>query len=674
MQRRQIVQWSLAILAALLPLATGMAQSGEWRLMRPSNTGVPGELIHVVRFAPDGKVWVGARWPFWQEGGIGILDRATGIWTNLANYETPIPSEYINDLEFAPDGTAWIATHRGLVRYDGQSWTVYDPTNSPMQLYKVTGVALAPNGHIWINNSDFNGGGDAIYDFDGADTWVRFAVPEELPWAAPWEDLAAVFVDSKGHAWVTNDTLAGMAEYDGSTWTLRMEDQGVLGGMVEDQFGNIWVNGHPVSGDQAFFRWDGTSATRYPFAEPTTLKADSENGTIYVGSWLGEVVRTADGGQTVTTFLTGLNQVFSIAPDPAGPDVWIGTIGAVGHFRGNGVWVRDYNSYNSGVPWYWIDYMSTDRDGFFWVATGEAGLSRFDGLRWRNWGAHNAGSEPYPFGGNEPMGGAYQDTGGVHWFGGNGIARWDSASGQFTGFWNWENNPGMGVTLFPFFAEDGGGTLLAADEYGVTFRFDEAVQLWIQEPIQPYAPLGLPGMRADSQGNVWLADWFDIHHWNGSSWSIVELPYPNYFFDLGGMNDIAVGPDDVLWLGTGEGLVRWDGATFTLFDPTNSPLPAGYVTGVAVSRDGTLGLAAAESPSASGAAVIAGDPADPANWSVHLWGQSPLPHWQLGRVAFDQRGDLWISALSEAAAVISWVLFADGFESGDTSAWSSQLP
>ncbi|UCD75738.1 MAG: hypothetical protein JSV91_02250, partial [Phycisphaerales bacterium] len=94
------------------------------------------------------------------------------------------------------------------------------------------------------------------------------------------------------------------------------------------------------------------------------------------------------------------------------------------------------------------------------------------------------------------------------------------------------------------------------------------------------------------------------------------------------------------------------GQTFALYDTSNSPLPYGIIRGIDVRDDGLVGLSAYGNTGQGTAALIDGDPGNPASWSVYLYGDSPLPHWQLDAVAFDADGDLWISALSEGVAVI----------------------
>ncbi len=654
MSRPSIARPLAAALLVALPLLPPEAPAQTMKLVNPSTSGIPGDEVRVVAFAPDGLLWVGARWIFWGYGGFGWYDRDSDLWTAWSSNDGSFPTAFVNDVEWAPDGTAWIATDDGLVRWKDGALTTWTASNSPLLHDTIRSLDVAADGSVWLNNTNPQNMSAALWHFDGAAGWTKYVVGPQLPWAPPWNSLSDVLVDHLGHVWVANEVLNGVAEFDGAAWTLHGAAVDRFGELEEDAAGNIWLRAG-VGGFNAFYRFDHAAFKTYAIATTPTEIAMDDDGAVYLGDWGGTIRKSTNFGQSFTIWVTGLNQVFNIAPAPDGTDVWIGTPGAVGRFSGAGQLLDDHNTWNTGMPDFFVDRFDLDPDGNLWLATGEAGLSRFDGLQWRNWGAHNVGSEPYPFGGNEPMGGFHVDAAGTGWMGGNGIARWEPQSGEFTGFWNWQNNPGMGVDLFQFFAEDLHGNLFTASQYGAVLRFNGTK--WIPEPVQPYAVLGLPGMQSDSQGNVWIAAWFDLWKWDGAAWSKVALPDPDYFFDLGGINDLAIGPDDVLWLGTNGGLVRWDGNAFTRFTTANSGLPTDHVKGVDVRADGVLGLSCSDYslpvfPYPHGACVVAGDPGDPGNWQVWQYGSSPLPHYQLGRCAWDAEGHLWVSAVSEGVAVL----------------------
>jgi ligand-binding sensor domain-containing protein len=653
---RRLYGLLLTIVLLGAAFATAAAQGEEWQLVRPSNTGIPGEEVRLLRFAASGDLWVGARWPFWQEGGVAAYHRDADAWTVLANFETPIPSEYVNDIEFGPGGVMWIATDQGLVRKEGDAWTVFDTSNSPLLHNRIRDIALDSDGDVWINNTNPSDQNAALFEFDGV-SWRSFAVPDDLPWPDPWRQLDHVYVDVNDHVWVDNVTLTGVAEYDGTSWVLHGPSLGPFGLITGDAHGHIWLIAGTLGYD--VYRYDGMSFVLFGGGTPplsaTTVTdiAIDETGDVYIGNWFGEIVKSTNDGASWSSFSTGTSRVVGLAPDPLGDDLWVATLGGVHHLDGSGTWLRTFNTYNSGMPWYFVDNMMADREGNFWVATGEAGVSRFDGERWRNWGAHNAGSEPWPFLA-EQVYGLYQDREGYIWFGSNGIGRWDPATGTLDS-WDWQTTPGLWTSIHKYFAEDMNGTVFTVNQDGGVFRFDEAGMTWTPETISSYRTTGMHGMASDSGGNVWVAAWLDLYRWDGSSWTTITEDLG--IFDLGGINDLAVGPDDALWIATNGGLLRWDGVTRTLFDTANSPLPARQVQSIAFREDGLMALSAVEfgsaTPFPNGVAIIDGDIADPANWTVYRYEDSPLPHYQLGKVAFDADGRLWISAISEAAAVLT---------------------
>ncbi len=646
-------------IAVFLAASAAAAGEPEIRIIKPSNTGIPGEEVRFLKFGPDDRLWVAARWPFWGEGGLGIYDFNARTWETWANWETPIPSQFVNDLEFAADGTIWIATDGGLIWKDGEEWTIFNGANSPLLHDSVRNIALAPDGAVWINNSGVQTTDAAAFRYDGAGGWQRFDVGAELPWELPWKQLGAVYVTRDGHAWVTNEVLNGVAEYDGETWTLHGANTTRFRGIVEDLDGFLWLL-PGVGGGNAFYKLDrearqftAYSSANTPFVNTTlTTLHVADDGTVYAGNWAGQVIATENAGQSWSLFTNVGVRVHSIAERPNG-HVWISSAGAARHYDEDGVWQEAFNTWNSGFPDYFVDRFDLDRAGNFWVATGEAGISRFDDLRWRNWGEHNGDSEPYPWAGNEPMGGFYLDRDGVGWMGGNGIGRWDPESGQFTGFWNWQNNPGIGVTLFTHFVQDAEGTLFAATQYGNVYSFDG--NRWNTENVPHVGYISrYPGLFADASGRVWAIGWLDAFMWDGNGWTQVGQDWD--IFDRGGINAFAIAPDDSLWVGLNDGLLHVEPEIQTFYTPANSPLPALQVQGIDVRRDGLIGVSAHEfgpvTPFPSGVAIIDGDPNQPSNWSIYGYGTHPIPHYQLGAVKFDGNGDLWVSAISEGCSVI----------------------
>jgi hypothetical protein len=647
------MKWfAIGVVACGMTASTGVGQVME--LVRPSNTGIPGEEVRTVQLHPDGRLWVGARWPFWGEGGVGIYDIAGDLWETHSNAETgsgpgPIPGAFVSDLAFESDGTAWIATDQGLVRYDGSAWTVYDSSNTPMAFNNCVDVCVGPDGHIWVNNSDFNQGGDSVLEFDGTN-WTRYRTGIEMPWDTVWQDLGSVFAASSGDIWVTNRTLGGAARRHNGVWALHGANLGSFEEIAEDTAGNLYFA--PGLGQSQLAKWDGSAmSVVYSQLDIMTVSTDSD-GAVYFGDWHGNVRRSFNQGVSWQLFISGLNQVFNVVPNPAGDDLWIGTIGAVGHFDAAGQLLKDYNTITTGMPDYFCEQFSLGQtSGDFYIASAETGASAFDGLRWSNIGSHNPNIDwPALADGADSV---YEARDGRLWVGTNGILRWDRGTGA-TDLWDWRNTDGMGVTNFLDFAEDKHGTLWAFEQYGAAWSFNAQTQVWTRDDHFMYAALGIPGAAADSAGNIYWGGWFDIALWDGTAWADLTLPYADFLYDLGGADCLAVGPDDTLWVGCPDGLAHYDAGVWTVYDTTNTPMPIDAVTGIDFRPDGLMGITLSDLDDRPncGAAVIDGEITDPDAWTFALHGNTPMPHPQINGCVFDANGDLWVSCVSEAAAVI----------------------
>ena len=80
---------------------------------------------------------------------------------NSWNIENGLPQESVQALAQTKEGFLWLGTQQGVVRFDGDKFTVFDRTNSPL-LERYINVLLTDNGGIWIGS---DGGLNYYRDF-----------------------------------------------------------------------------------------------------------------------------------------------------------------------------------------------------------------------------------------------------------------------------------------------------------------------------------------------------------------------------------------------------------------------------------------------------------------------------------------------------------------------------
>jgi len=666
-----------AALALLLP--TMATADPQWRIVKPSNTGVPGEEVRIMAFDPEGNLWIAGRWAFWSEGGLAMLPASelpytplpgggfdTGKWTVYSNVDHPIPSVYMNDIEFAPDGTIWLASDGGLTRFDRNAadpqemWYTYTPGNSPLIMTPVRSVDLDSQGNLWLTNVSVQSSNGALFRFNPTSgQWTRYEVGQQLPWYLPWKDINAVLVSADDHVWLTHSTLGGLAEFNGTTWVLH-DLPYPLGRMLEDLQGNIWM----TSSQYGLWKWNRASFQNFDLGSQGTVTAlglDPVTGLVYAGAWYGNIYKMI-GGQTPQFFLNAENIPGSIWPRPDG-DIWInnyggnGTLGTVRHYNAAGQLLERFNSFNSSLPDYFIEKIQTDSAGNMWFACGEGGLSRMSGnnpfapARWRNWGNHNDFSEPYPWAGSEPMDAMCEDREGNIWMAGNGVGRWDYETGAFSGFWNYQNS-NFGSMSSTGITQDGDGTIWVGEEYVGVWHFDAPAGDWV---LHTWAPPGwtandVRDVATDSDGKLWVLTYVQLHRRNAdgtwSTWDSTDSP-----LTLGSLFDIEPDSGGGMWVGVQGKLLHFDGSIWTTVTQAQAGWPGDNVTGVAVRvSDGLLAVTTQEPetwPYTGGVSVY-----DGSGWTHWTPQNSPLTHWQCSAPEFDKSGHLWVSAMSEGVVQI----------------------
>ena len=107
----------------------------SWTLLKPSNTGIPGDFVHTIHLDDQDLPWIAAYIPTWEEGGMAHMNADT--WTTISNVDYPvIASPRFNDIVEDAHGIMWIGTDGGLLRFDPtvgpDSLVRYDTSNTPM--------------------------------------------------------------------------------------------------------------------------------------------------------------------------------------------------------------------------------------------------------------------------------------------------------------------------------------------------------------------------------------------------------------------------------------------------------------------------------------------------------------------------------------------------------------
>jgi len=277
---------------------------------------------------------------FDMESSEGILQAVVGgitsSWNNLwmtANLETFKDEEWswthswedrdLITLAIDPDDPFHVYTGSwgsGLLEYRGKDISRYNESNSSLQTIipgpyvRIGGVALDPQGNLWMTNSNVS---EPISVLKPDGTWKSFRVDNLI---SSYSALGDILVSSAGNKWVIIPRGNGLFAMDDNMTIDDASDDIYEKVSVVDKYGKVITNDvYSFAQDHDGNLWLGTNQGVLVMYSPYRLFVD---GSIYAQ----EILIPRDDGSGYADPLLGTQVVTAIEVDGANRK-WLGTSG-----------------------------------------------------------------------------------------------------------------------------------------------------------------------------------------------------------------------------------------------------------------------------------------------------------------------------------------------------------
>jgi ligand-binding sensor domain-containing protein/signal transduction histidine kinase len=541
-----------------------------------------------------------------------------------------LPSARINAVARTPDGYLWLATQRGLVRFDGSRFVIFDTSNTPgMKDDRASCLLLDGRGDLWAGTA----GGTLLkrvgQSFRAQDLGAATPFRTESNMAAG--KVNAMAEDAQGALWLAIEGMGlirfhhGQAEAFSTNSGLPSVD---VRKVLCDGDGRLWG----VAGGQLGIfeggRWRAPGGLA-PESQTVRTISQARDGGLWVAT--GTVDPLASRDLRVYKLREGQwsarlepypwphdSQQFqrlALLEDQSGR-IWCATAGGVFLHTPGGSWQRLL----SVAPWVQVEVMclAEDESGLLWMGTRTTGLLQVQ--------KRQVMTLPLPaFAGQHAVLTACAAKDGSVWCGtdGAGIFRWQAD--HITSFGSDQGLTNLHVATL---LEDRRTNLWAGTDGGLFRRVSARF-----EPVPGPPALRQPilALLEDRQGNLWT----------GGRAGLVRLsPEGTRMFGAeegmfgGAVRALAEDRDGRIWVGPNAGLYWLDGEAFQLYPVPQEP----YLQGICALHCDT-----------SGSLWIGTDLAGLLRFRADYFDQwlgsrDGLPSNHLTAILEDDEGDLWLSS------------------------------
>ncbi|MBK9096645.1 MAG: T9SS type A sorting domain-containing protein [bacterium] len=320
---------SFVVITALLSFyQTTYSQVGEWKVFNTQNSTVPQNTFYCIGIDKEERLWLAHHavcvWDLknsacytsndYPDLGSDIVaihgDSAGYVWlslespwlikTNSIDWETQFLDGAMWAVSVDKNNNLWcgggLREGQGLNKFDGNNWTVYDTSNSPLPYNYVRQITCDSNGKIWGISSGING--RAIFCFDGTN-W------EIYPAYLPPEGISTMVADKKGNIWyvtgVPQTGFGGIVQINDSMFVFHPNPDSIIGSaqkLLVDSNDNLWVCWYNCVYEYSEGLWSAYRDTiDYRFSD---MIIDSKDN-IWFSTWGDGVVAFNKNGLVLST-------------------------------------------------------------------------------------------------------------------------------------------------------------------------------------------------------------------------------------------------------------------------------------------------------------------------------------------------------------------------------------
>ena len=448
-----------------------------------------------------------------------------------------LPSNTILSIAQTGDGYLWFATTKGLVRYDGITFTPVDFVSSREN----DGQENPPPDALWVDKE-----GVLWIGSSAGLTSYRYQTGEFHTYTAAdglsKDRIRRIRNDLRGDIWISF-FASYLNRFSKGTFTKFNDTQGLkakkINAIIEDKKGNLLVGSREYG---VFIFRDGKFS---PFPVPGLDKLDiidmheDSRGTVWIGTNNG-LFRVTDRGTEKYSSSNGLSNdyIISILEDSGG-NLWFGTLKGLNRLKKNQDGPPGFESLPGEVT---VLCLFEDNEHSLWIGTNEEGIKRLKESKFTYFEPLNA----YP---GETFLSLYEDSRGDTWIGTfsgrlfrfhAGVLREADVPGGLNG---------AGITAI---AEDTQGNLwLGTIGKGIFKRKNNIyTQFTTQDGL---ADNLVTSIFRDSRGNLWFSTFDGVSLIRAGNNSIETLNSQNGLSGKVAHNVYEINPGDT-WIAADKGV------------------------------------------------------------------------------------------------------------------------